>query len=171
MATFKDDNGKEWDLQLDAPKIIAVREECDERFMLDSGDENTFARLAADPVLLCRVLFVLCAEQREDRKVSEKDFYRALGGDAIDSATDALLKAIVSFTPRRQRELLEVGAAKTDKIRQVAMQRAMAKINDPALEEKLLAMVDAEVDRLLGSLTPPTPATSSPASSEFVPTI
>lgn len=160
MATFKDSKGVEWTVRIDAPAIIAVRDECDPRFMHDTETENTFARLAGDPVLLCRVIFVLCGEQRAAKSISEPDFYASLAGDAIDSATEALLSAIVSFTPRRSRELLEVSAAKTDKIRQLATQKALAKINDPQLEEKLLLRIDEEIDRLLAGVTPPKSATS-----------
>lgn len=153
MATFKDAKDREWDVRIDAPAIIAVRDECDPKFMQDTKDENTYTRLAGDPVLLCRVIFVLCGEQRATKNVSEADFYASLAGDAIDAATDALLKAIVSFTPKRSRELLEVSAAKTAKIRQIATDRALAKISEPELEEKLLTMIDAEIDRLLAGVT------------------
>ena len=116
--------------------------------------DSVYARMHDDPVLLCRVLYVLCRKQREQQQVSEEEFYVGVIGDAIDDATDAMLKAIVSFTPRRSRELLEVSVLKTDRLRQMATERALKKINDPALEAKLLDLIDQKMDEALGSLTP-----------------
>jgi hypothetical protein len=145
MASFKDNAEREWEITIDAPSILRIREDCDPKFLLNDGDEdNTYRRLQADPVILCRVIFLLCTKQRAERNVTEEDFYLNVIGDAIDSATDAMLKAIVSFTPRRTRQLLGAFAAREDAIRQRAIERAIEKVNDPELERKVLA----EVDRL-----------------------
>ena len=42
-------------------------------------------------------------EAAEKQKISDEDFGRGLGGDAIDSATTALLEELVDFFPQRRR--------------------------------------------------------------------
>lgn len=173
MASFNDNSGKEWEVRLDAPTIMRIRGECDPRFMLEGdGEDNTYQRLQTDPVLLCRVIFHACHKQRGERQISEETFYFDVIGDAIDAATDALLKAMQSFTPRRMRELLGAFAAKQTRIRQLVTEKALARLNDPGLEEALVAMVDKQIDAAFAeSLTPPSSATSSPASAESAPTV
>jgi hypothetical protein len=108
VASFRDNAGQEWELRIDAPTIMRIREECDPQFMLgdESSDGNTYVRMQQDPALLCRVIYILCGKQRLERGVNEEEFYLQVMGDAIDSATDALLKSILSFIPRRARALL-----------------------------------------------------------------
>ena len=170
MATFKDKSGREWQLSLDAPKIMRIREECDPRFLLNDGDqENTFDRLDADPVLLCRVVFLLCSEGREKWNVSEEQFYgEVLGdGDAIDLAVEAMLQAILSFSRGRTRTVLATLAQKQQKVQRLLTEKVLTKINDPELEERIVAEAEARIDEVLGSrLTPPGSATSSPEPSE-----
>jgi len=167
MATFKDSQDREWTIAIDAPTIMAIREDCDANFLQhDSEEDNTYNRMLEDPVLLCRVIFLLCKVERESRGVSEETFYLGVIGDAIDRATDALLKAIVNFTPRRTRVLLEMFASQ-EKIRQTAIEKAATRINSPELaaeiSEKLAAKADAEIEKVLTQLKS---ATSSPVSSE-----
>jgi hypothetical protein len=167
MATFKDTAGREWQVAIDAPKIMRIREDCDSKFLLSDGErDNTYERLLADPVLLCRVIFLLCHKEIADRSLSEEEFYLGVIGDAIDAATEAMLKAIISFTPRRTREVLEVCAAKTEKFQQLAVAKALAKINDPTLEARLMEKIDADLTQALDQiLTPPASASNTAASS------
>jgi len=165
MPTFKDNKEREWDVAIDAPKIDKIREECDPNFLLhDSEKENTYERLLNDPVLLCRVIYILCTKQREERGVTEEDFYMEVIGDAIDRATQSMLKAIVSFTPRRTRAVLEVFATH-DNLRQEAIEKAVSKISDPKLAEEIMknlqSKVDSDFQQLLTQLSS---ATSSPDS-------
>lgn len=167
MASFTDNKQRQWDIAIDAPSILRIREDCDPRFLLnDDEDDNTYTRMQTDPVLLCRVIFLLCAKQRTERSVTEEDFYLNVIGDAIDDATEAMLEAIKSFIPRRMREWVVASAAKATKLKQMGIEKALAKINDPALEEKMLESLDqamdAEVERMLTQLLS---ATNSPAGS------
>ena len=75
MATFTGKDGKQWAVEIDAPKIFAVRSACDPKFMLNDDDEkeNTPERLGRDGALLCRVIYVLCEAQRVTERVSEPD--------------------------------------------------------------------------------------------------
>lgn len=172
MASFSDLQSKEWEIRLDAPAIVRIREDLDPKFLLGDSDggENTWIRLESDPVLLSQVIYVLCAKQRVDRGIDDNGFYDAVHGDALDAAAAALHKAIMSFIPRRTRDLLEASAEKRDRIRQIGTQKVLEKLNDPKLEEQILANLDQQLDAAISRLlTPSTSATSSPDSSASTP--
>lgn len=172
MGRFTDKDGREWELTLDAPKIMEVRRDCDPLFLKESdgAESTTFVRLSDDPVLLCRVLYVLCNKQRQRLKVSEEEFYLGVVGNVIDAATEALLQAMLSFIPRRRREALEATAAQIQAIQQLATTQALRKLQDPELEARVLAQLENDMDAAIGAaLTLRRSASSLQASAESIP--
>lgn len=173
MASFTDKEGREWNLRLSGPTIDLVRQEADPKFLLDDGeDDNTATRLGDDAALFCHVIFVLCKKQRDDRSVSLDDFYNEVigSGEAIEAAGEALEKAIANFTPPRKREFIAAVQKKQRAVEDLAMAKALAKINDPELEAQILATLDRKIDAAIkNALTPPPNATSLPGSSESAP--
>ena len=164
MAEFIDNKVRKWQVAIDAPTILMLRKEADPDFMLgDTAESNTYKRLEADPVLLCRVVFLLCQKQLTERDVSEEDFYKEVIGNAIEKATKAILEAILDFTPRQTtRDVLRTSAAVDDQIREVAAQKAIAKINDPELRKQAEAIIESELDSVVkNALTQLGSATSS----------
>lgn len=160
---FKDANSREWQVKLDAPKISEVRKECG--IDLAALDGNTFDRLNNDPVVLVNVLWVLVRGQNSG--TTDVQFGESLVGDPIDSATEALLSAITDFFPSRKRSLLRSLTDKQTAVSQKAMELAMAKINDPALEANLLAAMEERLTKDLENLlTGLRNATDSPATAE-----
>lgn len=160
MPVFKA-NGKEWKVSLDAPTITELRKELEVDF--GAVDGKVFERMEADPVLLVNVLWVICRGQANGMK--DEDFGRALVGDAIEDATKALNQAWLDFFPTGKRSLLlslsQKQAALTDK----AMELAIAKINDPTLETRLLEAAEAKMTRDLEAvLTQLSGAKNSPES-------
>ncbi len=96
MRTFTDNAGREWRLSLNIAEAKRVRDS----LAFDLFDVGTsIKRLSMDPILLCDVIYVLCREQADERGVSDEDFGRAMAGDAIAAATDALLEEYVDFCP------------------------------------------------------------------------
>lgn len=168
MPSFKDCNNKEWLVAVDGPLVREVRQELG--VDLIASDASQFVRLQSDPILLVDVLWVLCREQAGD-KVSARDFGRALKGDAIQFATDALLRAIADFFPRGRREMLlrmiDMGQSATAK----AEAALAARMRSSGLEDQITKAMNAEIDRLLAQASIPSDAaTNSPESSESAPT-
>ena len=146
MAKFKDNKDVEWEITINATTVMKIRDDCDPNFLRNDDEiDNTYLRLQGDPVLLCRVIYLLCREQRQERDISEEDFYMEVIGNAIDRATDALLKAILKFVPKRTRLILEAFAEQGE-LQQAAIEKAVAKINDPKLREKLLAELETKIE-------------------------
>ena len=171
MAAFKDQNGKEWTVTLDAPKIRSVRNEC--KLDLAAIDDRPYERMYDDTILLVDVLWVLCREQAQKANITDVQFGEALVGDTIERATEAVLAAILDFFPSRKRTLLQTLASKGQRLREVSIAKAMERLNDPGLEERLLAAMDAQTEAALNEaiskLTPSTSATSLPESSASTP--
>jgi len=148
MPTFQDNADREWRLSLDAPKIKAVRESADPEFLKGEA-VKTYQRLSSDPVTLCMVIAELCRSERDSRKLTDEQFYEGLAGDALDGATEALVGAINSFIPRSQRMLAEATAERNSQIREMGVKKALARINDPQLMEKVEAVFDSRMDDII----------------------
>lgn len=133
MRNFKDENGKPWTLSINVGTVKKVRglAKVD---LLDLRDGNLFNELAADPVKLGDVLWVLCEDEAKAAGIDESAFGQALAGDALEAATSALLEEIVDFFPKPQRDLLRKALAKGKEMQERSMKRAMAQV-DKALAE------------------------------------
>jgi chorismate mutase len=169
MSSFKDARERQWLLQLNVSNIRAIREK--HKVDLASLEGKAFDQLEADPVLLVDVLHTLCEEQIEKEKITPAEFGESLVGDAIDNATAAMLQAIADFFPKSKREMVQTLARKTQAMREVGLQKAMAKIESPELEAKVMEAMDqrleADVQEILSQLKN---ASASPASSASSPT-
>lgn len=170
-TSFTDTKGNEWEIPpLDAPAISRIRTATDGdpdflRTDIKSGRDETYARLKGDPILLCRVIFLLCGKQRADRGVGDEEFYMGLCGDPIDEATSALLERMKSFSPRRTRKLLDA-FAEQDRLQQEMTDELAKRLNNPELAKELMAKAEAELLAKMRSSS----ASSLPDSSASPPT-
>jgi hypothetical protein len=136
MKSFKDREGMEWAVRIDVAAAKSVREAL--AFdILNLEDGKTMERLIDDPVLLCDVLYVVCKDQADSRQISDVQFGRAMGGDAIEHAAMALLSELVDFFPGRKGRTLAKALAMTKTIEAKMNDRAQAILDDPALEAKI----------------------------------
>ena len=151
MPTFTDAVGRDWELTLTVTGLEKIRE-LDPKFLLDSP-LDTFNRIEADYVLACQAAWILCQEQAEKKQVQMRAFYDQLRGDALGGMMEALLTTITDFIPRHLRELLLAGVAKNKAMRELLTLKAMQKINDPALAERMVKAAENIMDAELGKLT------------------
>jgi hypothetical protein len=165
VPTFKDNNGKEWTVTLDGPKIREVRRDCD-GLNLAATDGSACHMMEADPLLMFDALWVLCKEQADKAGVDSPTFYAALTGDATDRGLEALNSAIADFFPSRKRTLLASLLSKQQEVTEKGMALAMARLNDPSLSERLLAKLTKEIDEKLSALIQSDSVTNGQASSE-----
>jgi hypothetical protein len=86
-------------------------------------------------------------------------------GDAIKRATIAMDEAIADFFPEEKRAILRALTAKDGEVAKLALERTLAKINDPKLAEDFVAAMEGQLDEEMKNLlTRSSSATSSPAS-------
>lgn len=169
MASFKDKDGREWKISIDAPTIMRVRETCDPLFMVSDAKEgdNTATRLADDQVLLCLVLYRLCDEQCEKRDLTDEQFLKEViaDGDTIQLAVEALEVAITNFIPTKKRPLISAVAKERHAAERYAMEKTMARLSDPQTQTAIRQSIDEALNKVfarLGSATDSQDSVESP---------
>ena len=135
MRTFQDNAGRTWTVTVNVDAVKRVRSLLDVN-LLEVVDGKLIERLAADPVLLCDVLYALVKPDADARQVSDQDFGRGMAGDAIDLATTALLEELVDFFPQGKRRLLQKALAKLKDWEARALGAAERKLDSPELEAR-----------------------------------
>ena len=143
MKSFADNAGRTWAVQVNVETIKRVQGLLDVN-LLDVVDGDLIERLVADPVLVCDVVYCVCKPEADKQNVSDEDFGRAMAGDAIHNAADALLAEIVDFFPPAKRKLLAAALEKMRNLETVAMSAAMERIETTDFETKLRAQLAAE---------------------------
>jgi hypothetical protein len=105
MRVFKDNAGRSWSISVNIASAKRVRDVL--KFdLLDLAGGNIFDRLGDDPILAANVLWVLVMPDAAKLGVTDEQFGEALGGDAFDAATDALVEEVFDFFPQRKRKVL-----------------------------------------------------------------
>ncbi len=157
MKTFTDNAGNTWSLSITVDAVKRVRSLLSVNLM-DVIEGTLLEKLSEDPVLLCDVLFAVVKPEADAKGITDEQFGRAMGGDAIEAATAALLDDLVDFFPSQRRKLLGRALAKFKTFEEKAMKHANAKLD---------ALDDAAMNRLLN--TGGEPSGNSPASSASPP--
>jgi hypothetical protein len=95
---FKDNADRQWSIEINIAALKRVRALLGVD-LLEVIHGVLLDRLIRDPVLLCDVVYAVCKPQTDEHGISDEEFGRAMAGDAIDHATQALLEELVSFCP------------------------------------------------------------------------
>jgi hypothetical protein len=154
MRTFVDREGRNWKIEINVSVVKRVRSLTGVN-LLDVLGERLAEELANDPILLCDVLYAVCRPQADELGVSDEDFGRGLGGNAIEQATDALLEELVDFFPSRKGALLRKASARMKELEGKICDLAEQRLEDPRLEQKIEALFETALDG---------PSTESPSS-------
>ena len=167
MHSFKDSQGRNWDVALTIGAVRRVRDLVDVNLLeLEKGEPPLITRIGMDVILLCDVIYAICKPQADDRKVTDEQFGEALGGDAILAAQEAFYGELVDFFRRQHR--LEIARA-------VEKQQAMIAAAVTALDKRIEAIdPEAETEKIIAEAekalaTPGSSSGSSPASSASTP--
>ncbi len=106
MRRFTDNQGREWPITVNVAAVKRVRTLAGVDLLGLLDPQQQVAEKLADPVTLCDVLFAVVAPEADARGVTSAAFGEAMAGDAIDSATHALMEEVVDFFPNAQRREL-----------------------------------------------------------------
>lgn len=159
MHTFRDKNGKQWNIELNVGTAKRAKSECG----IDLVNVITFSsdgkieaaaleRLADDPVILVDCLFSLCREQAREAGLDDLGFAELFDAAAVENASDALMEEIINFSRPAKRKTLE-------KIYQTA--RRFAEKMDRKLDETLDSPeFEAEIESELSRSFTDTPESS-----------
>ena len=106
MKMFTDADGGEWSLSINTTVLKRIKSLLNID-LLDIVDGKVIDRLHTDPILLVDVIYVAIMPEAEIRKITDSKFGESMRGDAIASATEALLEELVAFSPSpRSRKIL-----------------------------------------------------------------
>lgn len=161
MKTFTDNAGRVWTVQVNVDAIKRVRDLAQVN-LLEVVEGKLLERLISDPVLLCDVIYSLCKPETDAKNVSDEDFGKAMGGDAIDGGTTALLEELVDFFPQAKRRVLAKALAKLRKLETAALAAVETRLDSPELEKQMAARL-AQLESSSGSVpeslaSPPAPS-------------
>ncbi len=165
--TFTDNKARVWTVELDVTTIKRVRKTL-QVDLLATGEKqrDLLMRLSGEPVLLANLLFVICQEQAELQKVTDEEFGRGLGGDSIAHATEAMLDALVNFTPNpRDRMRMRKVLGKMDDWMDKARDVLEKQVTNPEIEKAVIETI-ATHGRLLQSSLELSASTPDPSASE-----
>jgi hypothetical protein len=165
MRSFKDNQGRQWSVEINVTAIKRVRGLTGEDLM-QVIEGTLIEKLIRDPVLLCDVVYAICKPEADARSVSDEEFGKAMAGDAIEAATTAVLEELVGFCPS-PRDRANLGRVLQ------ATRKVMDRARD-LVEKKLdSGELDRLADRLLSEgsegATAGSSSTSAPASSASIP--
>ncbi|MCC7105929.1 MAG: hypothetical protein IT307_12365 [Chloroflexi bacterium] len=162
MRSFKDNQGRQWSVEINVTAIKRVRGLTGEDLM-QVIEGTLIEKLIRDPVLLCDVVYAICKPEADARTVSDEEFGKAMAGDAIEAATTAVLEELVGFCPS-PRDRANLGRVLQ------ATRKVMDRARD-LVEKKLdSGELDRLADRLLsGEATAGNSSTSAPGSSASTP--
>ncbi len=138
MRTFKDNAGRAWSVQINVDALKRVRSLLDVD-LLEVLEGKLIDRLSGDPVFLCDVLYAVVKPEADAQKISDQDFGRAMGGDALDGATAALLEDLVDFFPQGRRKVLRKAMDKLGVFQAKALAVAEERLASPELDRQFEA--------------------------------
>jgi hypothetical protein len=138
---------------VDAIKRVRALCEVD---LLQAIDGKLLETLISDPITLCDCLYALCKPQADEAGVSDEAFGRAMAGDCLEQATQALLEDLVDFFPQRRRDLLRGALAKLKAVEARALELAEARLQSPELDDQVERMLSE-----LGDWSGTAPASSA----------
>jgi hypothetical protein len=151
MKTFTDNLGRTWSITITVDTVKRVRSLLSVN-LLDAAGGKLLEQLATDPVLLCDVIYVVVKPDADTKNITDVEFGRAMAGDAIASATSALLEELVDFFPTPKRTPLRKALAKMKAFEMKALKLAEERLDSPELNKRL--------ENALGSLSGTSPESS-----------
>lgn len=136
MRTFKDNKGRSWNVEINISAVKRLKSMLNVNIM-DAVEGELLEKLAIDPVLLCDVIYVVCKLDADRQNISDEQFGEAMGGDAIEKATEALLQELVDFFPEAKRRVLRKALEKFRIAESKAIETAENYLDSPAMEKEL----------------------------------
>lgn len=150
--TFSDTKGRLWTVRITGFELKRVREMTGVRLAdLDDDGYQPLGALLKDVEKLIDVLYVLCLDEANERKVSDVEFGRSLAGDVLTDAAEAFRRAFEDFCPSQRRKAMQSLASKAKVLQEKAGDLVTAAIEqvDP---EKIIERLASELKKRAANL-------------------
>lgn len=172
MPTFTDSKNRSWRIELNGGLARRLKQE-EQLDFFNAWDGKAFAALAQSEEKLIDALWLCCEEQAQAKQIDTAAFACGFAsGDVFQQAIDALIEAVVLFTPPAKRPAVEAARAKTREALAEGIDAVTTKLNGIKGQELIAAarrQVETTFDQALDRLTASGCSTSSPASSASTP--
>lgn len=150
MKHFKDTAGREWAIAINVDSIRQVQKALQVNLieLVDKAPQgqSLIERIINDPGLACDIAYVLVKDDADKLGVSDRDFGRAMGGDALDHATRAIIEEAILFFPPRRREVLMKAYAKIHEANAAVLDLIMKRLDQADLTAAAVAAVNDSLD-------------------------
>ncbi len=148
MHTFRDSKNRTWSIDVNCDTIEQVKAVTEANLLdLLDGLSTLAAEVAAFPPLMAKLIEAAIAEQIAAAKIEPREFRRAMGGDALNDATDALLEELVLFCPRHRRQVSAAVLEKQRAVEKAATELALERLADPDLGRQVQAALETQLRR------------------------
>ena len=120
MQSFKDKNGKNWDIELKIGTAIKLKSrfglDVDQVLMPDDkSNTSAIEKITTDIEYLFNIIYTFCEKQCREAAISQEDFAELFDAAAIDSAINAFLEEIINFSrPAKKKILQEMNRIRKD---------------------------------------------------------
>jgi hypothetical protein len=146
MRIFKDNAGREWTIALSIGDIKRVKDLLGVNlFEPESGEPPLLTRIGTDIILLCDIVYCLIKVQADKLGITDEEFGRALGGEAILAAQKAFYEELIDFFRQSGR----TDRSKITQIQQKLIEQVMTRIN---LELDKFDL-EKQTDQMFGNLS------------------
>jgi hypothetical protein len=136
MKTFKDNAGRTWTVDVNIATVKRVKSMLDID-LLKIVEGELLDKIVLNPVMMCNVVYVICKPEADKQNIDDEQFGYAMAGDALEYATDALLKELVDFFPESKRPLLRTSQEKFLKYHGKSLDIMTDYLNSTELEQKM----------------------------------
>jgi len=136
MEKFKDNKGREWEIEINIASIKKVKRLIDVDLM-QSLDGKFLQELSKDVVRMIDTIYVLISAQADAEGVTDEMFGESLAGDAVDAAINAFLDELVNFCPAQKRTLLQTVLTKIRGLEKTQIAAAQTLVDSVEFDEIL----------------------------------
>lgn len=145
--SFNDTKGRTWRLSISIGVAMKVRNNLGID-LLASDTQNVILKLAADPITLCGVLWILVEDQATTAGVDQAAFWEALSDDSVEAATFAFLDALIDFFPLARQGVLRRIVAKMREADAKRLAHVVKRVDAGHVDQ----LIEAEIDKQLADL-------------------
>ena len=147
MANFTDAQDRTWKVFIDIPIVKKLKEHDLDILNFFANNFEVFEAIVGDPVRLVDTLWLVCEDQVKERGMDEVGFAKALYGDALMSAAEALVEGVCDFFPDpKRRASLRAVFRKSKEAEEILLDNAIAQIEALDVSEMAKAMETESIE-------------------------
>jgi hypothetical protein len=154
-TSFQDSHSRKYEVVVTLGTAIAIKKQTGVN-LSDIGDGSVLDRISNDPELLVGVLWCAVQASAIEHQLTPEQFAASLGGDTLSTAVEALLNAIVLFSPPSARTALRKMVDLSRQTQALAGQRVETALE--SVTPEMLLTASAGVGNLQESSASATPS-------------